>query len=84
MKIEVPLEVLWNVGCSDKCYIRRECPQNPTTVSRYLVNMFVDGLKSHKKLTGCKVPIAASHGWLADLAVIAVRSRSRFLTELEN
>ena len=27
-----------------------------TGVSRYLVNMFVDGLKLHKKLTGCKVP----------------------------
>ncbi len=23
------------MGCSDKCYIRRECPQNPTLI-RYL------------------------------------------------
>jgi hypothetical protein len=42
MKIEVPLEVLWNVGCSDKCYIRRECPQNPIKLPSPIT--FKDGI----------------------------------------
>ena len=29
MKIKVPLEPLCSVAYSNKCYIRRECPQNP-------------------------------------------------------
>jgi len=29
LKIKAPLEVLSPMGCSDKCYIRTECPQNP-------------------------------------------------------
>ncbi len=33
MKIEAPLEALRRMGCSDKCYIRRECPQNPSLKS---------------------------------------------------
>ncbi len=34
MKIEVPLEALCRMGCSDKCYIRRECPQNPKILAQ--------------------------------------------------